>query len=496
MLLMEIDERSEVPKFRQIMEGIRERIGNSTLRPGDRLPSTRRLADTLGIHRSTVTLAYQELWSLGLLDIRPGARPRVRERKQLATPAVRKERGCINWEEIASEAGEDVLSAYLLNYGTPEPAGASTAIDFRSLDQDRRLFPLENFRSCLTRVARRGGDALLAYGEHAGYPPLRETIARRMRTHSINVDAEEVLITNGAQQGIDLVFRMVAAPGRAVAFETPSYGHMLPLLGLHGLRPIEITMRRGGMDLDALESTLRREKPVLLYTMPTFHNPTGISTDQAHRERLLAICERHRVPILEDAFDEEMKYFGKVVLPIKSMDARNVVIYCGTFSKVLFPGIRIGWVAAERECIRRLTAIRCFSDISSNTMLQAAIDEFCRNGYYDRHVNRMHRVFRKRMQAAIRALREHIRPRWAEWDEPSGGYLIWLKLKPSANQQEDWYSHLASHGVLAVPGNRFFFGDPGANYLRLSISTLDEEEIAEGIRRLARALAEAFTGDT
>ena len=496
MLLMEIDERSEVPKYRQILEGIRERIGNRTLRPGDRLPSTRRLADTLGIHRSTVTLAYQELWSLGLLELHPGARPRVRERTQIATPAVRRERGCIDWKEIASDAGEQVLAAYIRQYGSPEPVGASTAIDFRSLDMDRRLFPLENFRSCLARVARRRGDKLLSYGEHAGYPPLRESIARRMRSHSISVDTDEVLVTNGAQQGIDLVFRMVAAPGRAVAFESPSYGHMLPLLSLHGLRPLEIPLRHGGLDLDALESTLRREKPALLYTMPTFHNPTGISTDQAHRERLLALCERHRVPILEDAFDEEMKYFGKVVLPIKSMDARNVVIYCGTFSKVLFPGIRVGWVAAERECIRRLTAIRCFSDISSNTLLQAAIDEFCRNGYYDRHVSRMHRVFRKRMQAAIRALREQIRPDWAEWEEPCGGYLIWLKLKRWVNETEDWQSRLAAHGVLALPGNRFFLGDPGASYLRLSISTLNEKEIAEGIRRLGAALAEAFAGDT
>jgi len=155
---------------------------------------------------------------------------------------------------------------------------------------------------------------------------------------------------------------------------------------------------------------LRKEKPALVYTMPTFHNPTGVSTDQAHRERLLSICEGHRIPVLEDAFEEEMKYFGKTTLPIKSMDKHQIVIYCGTFSKVLFPGVRIGWIAAERECIERLVAIRCFSDLAPNMILQAAMDEFCRNGYYDRHINRMHRTYRRRMQAAVRALREHISP--------------------------------------------------------------------------------------
>lgn len=300
--------------------------------------------------------------------------------------------------------------------------------------------------------------------------------------------AEEILVTNGSQQALDLVFRMLSTPGRTVAVEAPTYSHVFPLLQLSGLKPLEIPMGPEGMDLDILEAKLRRNPPVLVYTMPNFQNPTGLSTSQTHRERLLSLCEQHQVPILEDGFEEEMKYFGKVVLPIKSMDRQGNVIYCGTFSKVLFPGIRIGWIAASRDCIERLTALRRFSEICLALPLQAALHEFCERGHYDLHLSRMHRIFRKRMQTAFRALREHIDPAWATWEEPKGGYLLWLRLLGRNAHKRDWSSLFSQHGVQVSLGDRSFGTRQDASYMRLSIATLDETEITEGIRRLGKAL--------
>jgi DNA-binding transcriptional MocR family regulator len=345
----------------------------------------------------------------------------------------------------------------------------------------------------MNRALKRQGQDLLGYGDRAGFPPLREYLAGRLQSHGISVAPDEILITNGSQQGLDLVFRMIASPGKSVAIESPTYGHALPLIYFSGLKALEIPIRRDGMDLAVLARTIQKEHPILVYTMPNFQNPTGISTSQSHRERLLALCEKHRLPILEDGYDEEMKYFGRVVLPIKSMDAHHLVIYCGTFSKVLFPGIRIGWVAAERACIERLIAVRCFSELSSSMVLQAATHEFCRNGFYDRHVSKMHRVFRKRMQTAIRCLRRHIPEERAEWTEPSGGYLIWLKLKPVSQPSLDWQRLFARHGVMVTPGRMFFPSKTADTYLRLSISTLNEEEITEGVLRLAKALGHAHS---
>ncbi len=493
MLLLRLDEHSHTPPYRQILEGIREKLASGAVRPGDKLPSTRRLADNLGIHRSTVALAYQELWSLGFVDLHPGARPRVRERTQLVSPSNSPEASLIDWLALASDASTDVLRRYHDLHAPQGDGGASTVISFKSLDMDRRLLPVESFRACVRRVMAADGGALLGYGDPAGYPRLREYVAERLQRHGVAVTADHVLLTNGSQQGIDLLFHMIAAPGRSVAVESPTYDFMLPLLSLYGLKPLEIPLRPEGMDLVVLEQMLRRERPVLVYTMPSFQNPTGACTSQAHRERLLALCETHRVPILEDGFEEEMKYTGQVVLPLKSMDRHHIVVYCGTFSKVLFPGIRIGWVAADRGCIERLIAIRRFSELAPSAVLQAAMHEFCRNGSYDRHVGRMHRVFRKRMQATLSALREHIRPEWAQWVEPRGGYLIWLKLTPLP-ARVGLEALLASHGVQAVPGRFFFCSEKRDSYLRLSISTLSEDEIAEGVVRLSRALRAAYRG--
>jgi len=492
MILLNIDENSSQPKYRQIIEQIRLRIESRALLPGEKLPSTRRLADKLGIHRSTVTIAYQELWALGYIDLKPGTTPSVRDRMKMVTTQDRDSEGIIDWEAIASPAGNTVRQAWLDFLPRLNLKESASLINFRNLHMDQRLFPLETFRSCLNRALKKHGRNLLGYGGTAGFLLLREYIAHRLQTHGISVSAEEVLITDGSQHGIDMVFRMLAEPGKAVAFESPSYNYMLPLLRFTGLKPIEIPLRREGMDLNVLEHVLHREHPALVYTMPNFQNPTGISTSQAHRERLLSLCTAHRTPILEDGFEEEMKYFGKVVLPIKSMDKKGLVIYCGTFSKVLFPGTRIGWIAAPKECLERIMAIRCFSQLFQNQVLQAGIHEFCINGYYDRHIGKMHRIFRKRMQTAIQGLRRYISPDWAQWSEPGGGFLIWLKLKPVKEEDVDWQSLLASFGVAVTPGKYFFYTQTPDTYLRLSISTLNEEEILEGMQRMAQAFSHVY----
>jgi DNA-binding transcriptional MocR family regulator len=493
MLLLRIDENSRVPLYRQIMNDVRDKAEAGTLTPGEKLPSTRALAEKLGVHRSTVALAYQELWALGFIDLRPGACPRVRERKRIATSAGRAGKNLVDWRKVVSNPANAVLEAYDRVYRGRGPGFKPTDIDFSSLDMDRRLFPLENFRACLNRALKKQGAGLLGYGRREGYPPLREYLTGRLRNHGIAVTPDEVLVTNGSQQALDLIFRLFASPGRSVAIESPTYGHALPLIRFCGLEAVEIPLLRDGMDLAVLERKIEKERPALIYTMPNFQNPSGVSTGQAHRERLLSLCEKHRVPLLEDGYDEEMKYFGRVVLPVKSMDRHGLVIYCGTFSKILFPGIRIGWIVAAKDLIDRLTALRSFSELASSMILQAAVHEFCGNGSFDRHVSKMHRVFRKRMQTFLRTLRASISPEWAEWAEPSGGYLVWLRLKPGPDKAFDWQGAFAARGLRVTPGRNFFYSRTAEPYVRLSISTLDEREIVEGVRRLAAALTDAHS---
>jgi DNA-binding transcriptional MocR family regulator len=310
-----------------------------------------------------------------------------------------------------------------------------------------------------------------------------------LRVHGVSVTADEVLITNGSQHALDLVIRLLAKQGSTVIVEAPTYANMLPLLELHNVRAVGLPMTDEGMDLCALESSLQADRPGFVYTMPNFQNPTGTTTSQEHREQLLTLCERYSVPIVEDGFEEEMKYFGKVALPIKSMDHKKIVIYLGTFSKVLMPGVRIGWVAASPECIGRLMVMKRFSDISSNSLSQAAVHEFCQQGLYEIHIRRMHRVYRKRMQTMLDSLSQYMPKEHVCWTKPNGGYLCWVRLGNNNVEKAAVYEALNTHGVIVSRGDFYFANPVPEPCFRLSIAALDEDEIIEGTRRLGAALS-------
>jgi len=368
----------------------------------------------------------------------------------------------------------------------PLAAQPQDVINISELDLDPRLYPMEDFRRCVQHVLLSSGADSLLYGDHRGYLPLRQHIAKRLRLHGISVSEKEILITNGAQQALDLIVRMLAKGGKKVAIESPTYAAVLPLLKFNGVRLLEIPMRKNGMDLDSLEKALAEEKLSFVYTIPNFQNPTGITTSHQHRERLLNICQKHRVPIVEDGFEEDMKYFGRVALPIKSIDEKNIVIYLGTFSKALFPGLRIGWVTADKECVSRLTAIKRFSDLGTGKLVQAVLAEFLKRGYYDKQLKRMHRVFRKRLQVALKAMAA-VLPRTVSWTHPTGGYTIWVRL-PKKWDESKLHSHLARYGVIVSPGSYYFPDRKSCEYFRLSIAKRNEQEITEAVTRLGKAL--------
>lgn len=492
MLLLKLDRSADSPMYMQIVHQIQTLVENGTLAVGTKLPPTRSLSESLGVNRSTVYRAYEELWALGYMEGRPGSYSRVRERPRVVAVKNGVEPSLIDWATRSPSAVQSLherFPRYL-----PEGNGArnNNIVDFSRLDMDGRLIPAEAFRKAMNRALYRSGHNVLHYSHYAGYPPLRGYIAQRLRVHGVSVTADEVLITNGSQHALDLVIRLLAKPGAGVFVEAPTYANMLPLLELHQVRTVGIPMNDDGMDLEALESSLEGERPAFVYTMPNFQNPTGTTTSQEHREQLLTICERYGVPIVEDGFEEEMKYFGKVALPIKSMDHKKIVIYLGTFSKVLMPGVRIGWVAASSECICRLMVMKRFSDISSNSLSQAAVCEFCQQGLYEIHIRRMHRVYRKRMQTMLDALSQYMPSEHVSWTRPNGGYLLWVRVHSNNVESAAVYEALRTYGVMVSRGE-FYFADPVPEpCFRLSIAALDEEEIIEGSRRLGAALHSVF----
>jgi DNA-binding transcriptional MocR family regulator len=301
------------------------------------------------------------------------------------------------------------------------------------------------------------------------------------------------LIVNGAQQGLDLFCRALIDPGDAVAVESPTYGNLLPVLRLHRAEPVPVPMTPVGIDLERLEAVLQARRIKFLYTMPHFQNPTGITTTLTHRRALLEVAARHRLTVLEDGYEEDLRWDGGEMLPLRALDASGRVGYLGTFSKGLVPGFRIGWLVVHRELLAHLAYLKRTTDYHTSLVLQAALAEFCRRGDYDAHLRRLRRVYRERMAAATRAFEKHL-PASVRWRVPQGGYCLWVEL-PAGISADELHARLGRDGVHVTPGRHFFATEPEYGCFRMSISRTNVAEIEAGIAILGRHLAELARHD-
>ena len=368
------------------------------------------------------------------------------------------------------------------------PKGEKGAIDFVSLSPDQRLMPVERFRKCINDVLLEQKESILDYGDTLGYKPLRKFITEQMRQHSVHVNEDEVILTNGCQNGIELVLKLLVKPGDKIITESPIYSSTIPMFKNYTDKLIAVSLNENGMELNLFEKTVKKERPAVFYTIPNFHNPTGITTSQVYREELLKICEKYKLPVIEDGFSEEMKYFGKNILPIKSIDKSNLVFYLGTFSKVLFPGLRIGWIAADKECINHFTAMKRSSEITGVALTQAALYRFCKLGYYELHIKKLHKVYKRRMHTAINSIKEFVPVGKFSFTKPFGGYTMLIEAKDNKIDEEKLVGNILNAGVAVSPGKIFYPGKHDKASFRVSIAKCDENEIVEGFKKIGKAL--------
>jgi GntR family transcriptional regulator/MocR family aminotransferase len=483
---VELDRGSEIPLYRQVCEAVRGLIVSGALLPGDKLPPSRELSTKLGINRNTATSAYEELAKTGEVRSHVGQGTFVAVRRAGGSASDPAAPIRFRFSRAAEASAPRVRSSGALRTEHPDP------IDFASLVPDEDLFPVEPFRRVLDEVLRAEGKKLLQYGPAAGHPPLRAYIAERLRSRGpwrARADAENVLIVNGTQQALDLICRSLLDPGDRVALESPTYTIILPLLAQYQAQIEPVPMTDRGLDLAILETALERSNPKLVFTMPTFHNPTGITMDLPSRKRLLELCARHGTAVVEDDFDSELRFEGAEVPPLKALDERDSVLHIGTFSKGLFPGLRLGWIVAPKPVVEALGRSKLISDYHTSLLLQAAVLEFCRKGHYDRHLKRLAAIYRdkgKRLQEAL----ERFFPPEVRWTRPEGGFALWVTLREGLSS-ESILAESAKAGVLFTPGTHFFSrgaGAEGDRFFRLSISRVSKDRIEEGIERLGRVL--------
>lgn len=480
-----IDRDSSVPLYRQIERTLREAIRSGALAADTRLPATRQLAEELGVSRITVKNAYAELEGDGLIGTREGSGTFVMATGASLGLLTDEEAAWPQWQQEAQS--ERVFSREIYRDEHPVTFRNPRPIVFTGVG-DPRQFPVKDFYHALQRVLRRNGTQALTYGEfNAGYPPLRETIARVLASQGIQAHPDHILITSGSQQALAIICQILLKPGDAILVESPTYNLGLELFRSLDLKIIGVPIDEHGMQVDLLEPLLQEHHPRMVYTIPNFQNPSGTCLSGPRRRRLVALCEAYNTPILEDDFAGDLRYDGRAQPAVKALDPRGGVIYTGTFSKMLMPGLRLGFLVADGPIFRRLLHEKWVNDLTTSTLIQRALDEYVSVGRYQAHLRRSCRLNRARRDAMLDAIRRCL-PEGVQANIPQGGLFIWLRL-PEGMSSQDLYPLAIAEGVEYTPGS-WFFPDPrdGEGYLRLNFATCTPEEIEVGIRRLGAAM--------
>ncbi len=359
------------------------------------------------------------------------------------------------------------------------------------------LFPLERFQEACHTVLGKHGREALQYGTTEGYEPLRDMIARHITRYGIRAKAENVMITSGSQQALDLIGKLLINPGDGVLVEAPTYLGALQAFNVYGAHYVSVPIDEDGLRTDLLEDALRA-RPKFMYILPNFQNPAGVTLSEGRRHELLLLADQYGIPIVEDDPYGQLRFEGEHLAPLVVLDRENLrrdagyslgnVIYLSSFSKTLAPGIRLGWVVAPADVIRKLVQLKQGADLHTSTFIQYVTHEVARDGFLDQHVRRIRQVYCERRDAMLEALHEFF-PSEARWTHPQGGLFLWVTLPEGTDCQELLRSALAQN-VAFVPGGCFYPEDncDGSRHMRLNFSKPNPEQVREGIRRLSLAV--------
>lgn len=364
------------------------------------------------------------------------------------------------------------------------------------------LFPVEELREACQRVLTEAGSGALQYSTTEGYLPLRRFLMEKMARYGIVANEENILVTHGSQQGLDLIGKLFLDPGDLVMLAAPSYLGAIQAWRAYQARFATVPLDEDGIRMDLLEKALTRMQPKFLYILPNFHNPAGVTLSQERREALVALADELELPIIEDDPYGELRYEGEDIPPIIVLDAQRLktlgktddggyvkgnVVYMGTFSKTLAPGLRLGWVVAPVEVVAKLVQAKQGVDLHTNTFSQVVAYELCKTGFLDGHVMRLRAAYRERRDAMLAGMEEYF-PEGVTWTRAQGGLFLWVTL-PEGLDAEELLVEAIKEKVAFVPGTAFFANGDGHNALRLNFSNARPAMIEEGIRRLGRAIA-------
>ncbi|NLI94079.1 MAG: PLP-dependent aminotransferase family protein [Peptococcaceae bacterium] len=485
-----LDRETNKPLYFQIFEQIRRQILSGELLPGYLLPPERKLAESLDVNRTTVLNAYRELKAEGLVGSQVGKGTIV-----LSYPDQEIKPDYIlmqepTWNQLFSQYSNKFDSYLVKDLLTL--ANRKDVISFATGIASPETGPIQVLRGIEQELVEKKNYRALLHTPTEGFTSLREAICNVMHKRGVYCDFEEVMLLSGSQQGIDLAARVILDPGDIVVVEDPSFFPAIQAFKTIGARVMGVPVDDQGMRIDLLEQLLQRYRPKLIYTVPTYQNPTGTEMALERRKKLIELAYRYKVLILEDDAYGDLCYDGYPLPLLKSMDNEGYVIYLSTFSKSVYPGLRLGWMTAHKKVVKRCSAVKQINDLHSNSLSQWIIERFIVSGEYEAHISKVIDEYRLRRNAMYDALMQFA-PAGMSWNSPRGGYYIWCKL-PEHVHASRLMVKAAEYKIVFVPGMPFFTSDQGENYIRLNFTYAPLQDIREGVKRLCQAVNDLVKG--
>ena len=481
---IQVDKTKKIPLYKQIVEQIQAQITSGEIPDGFQFPSERQLADALGVNRTTVLNAYKELKADGLMASHVG-----RGTVAVSTAGEYPVKTIYQKEPI----WEFLYSDYLKNHEPfdvnkyLEIANQKDVISFAAGIASFENLPTQAFEGIEAELLSRQKELLVS--PVAGFFSLRKVISTYMQKRSCFCQPSEIMVLSGSQQGIDLITRAFINPGDLILIEEPSFFPAIQSFRAAGAKIMAVPMENDGMDMEILEQLLSRYRPKFLYTMPAYHNPTGICMSLAKRIRLLELVNKYGIPVLEDDPYGELYFEGQPLSPLKSMDKNGYVMYLSTFSKTISPGLRLGWICTGKKLIHQLCNIRQLADLHSNCISQQVVERFIVSGGMADYLTLIRREYKERRDIMAEAL-DRYAPPGLSWNIPTGGYYLWCTL-PEGVSAEALAQKAAAGGVAILPGMpSYLVTRKGEAHVRLNYTFPAKNRISEGIRLLCEAIRE------
>lgn len=461
----------------QLFNSIKELIEKNILEAHEKLPPIRKLADFLKVNNVTVVKAYDLLEKKDYVYKKIGSGTFVSSKEDFKIE---------NFEGAEDEVYEDLK---LMDRGQIQIS--DDMINFASATPTPELFPVRDFKEVLNEVLDRDKGFAFGYQDSKGYYPLRESIVEYLKLYKISTSTDNIQIISGAQQGIDVIAKALLQHGDAIVVESPTYTGAIASFKTRGVEIIEVPIKENGMDLDKLESCIKKYKPKLIYTMPNFQNPTGYSYSFEKKRRLLEIAEKNNIIIIEDDYLSDLNFYTSDNDTLKSMDTKESVVYIKSFSKIFMPGLRLGFLIVPLRLKNEILAAKHTSDISTSGLIQRAFDLYLRKGIWRKHITYMKEVYKERFDIMLDKLEEL--PDDILYNKPKGGINFWVAL-PKDFSTNEFYSESIKKKIVFVPGSIFYPSRSDSNFLRLSIAAVYPEEIKKGMDMFKRLLYQYIDG--